>query len=397
MGISQSLNISPQDWILDLNPDAVTLILSEAEMASATMEAAGDDRLTIALITLAADAHVAPEMVANSKIVVMEVVPELAGSIERFTKIRQQFPSLPLVAAVRDANVSLMRMLLKHGVKDVITLPLKIAELIEVLQEVAANLKRDVGVQVKQGQLITVLKSIGGVGATTIVTHLASQLAELESAKGACLIDFDVQFGNAGSYLGLSNDLSVGDLLAAGSRMDADLIRSVVSKTPNGLAVIPAPANILPFEAIDADQVMRIVELARAEYDYVILDLPSNWTNWTLSLIGQASTAFLVIELSVASLRQAKRQLLLLKEQGLVNSNFHVVANRVEKKLFRSIDLDAASQALGQPVELSMHNDFPLVRAAHDQGVLIQEIRAKSKILHDVETMLERINAHHGE
>jgi pilus assembly protein CpaE len=47
-------------------------------------------------------------------------------------------------------------------------------------------------------------------------------------------------------------------------------------------------------------------------------------------------------------------------------------------------------------VTLSIHNDYPLVRAAHDQGVLIQEIRAKSKILNDIENFLPHLGLEDG-
>jgi pilus assembly protein CpaE len=56
--------------------------------------------------------------------------------------------------------------------------------------------------------------------------------------------------------------------------------------------------------------------------------------------------------------------------------------------MFRTINLDDASHALGHPIEYSIHNDYPLVRAAHDQGVLINAIRARSKIGADIAAML---------
>jgi pilus assembly protein CpaE len=81
----------------------------------------------------------------------------------------------------------------------------------------------------------------------------------------------------------------------------------------------------------------------------------------------------------------------LLDSQNIAGEHINVVANRVEKRLFRTIDLDSAAQALGHPIELSIHNDYPLVRAAHDQGVLIRAIRAKSKITGDIENLLPRL------
>jgi pilus assembly protein CpaE len=92
--------------------------------------------------------------------------------------------------------------------------------------------------------------------------------------------------------LGFRPQLSIADLIAAGARIDRELLRSVVSKSDNGLHVIPAPIDIMPLEAANSEQMLRIIELAREEYDHVILDLPSNWTNWTLSLVALSDVVF---------------------------------------------------------------------------------------------------------
>ena len=393
MGFSDNLHALPEDWVLDLDQHSVLLVLSEAEMTAAQLGAVETGNLPILLHTLANDQEIPNQALASASILVLEVSPNRPESLERLSAVRELYPQLPVIAAVREPNLALVRTLLKQGVRDVVGLPLPHAELVEILKEISTELQSAISSDVRQGQLITIMKSIGGVGATTVATHLASELAARSTGRGVCVFDLDLQFGDAASYLGLSNQLSIADLLAAGSRIDGDLLRSVVSTTPEGLHVLAAPSEMMPIEAVNADQILRIIELARAEYDYVVLDLPTNWTNWTLSLVARSTAIFLIVELSVASLRQAKRQLQLLQNQGISGDHISIVANRVEKRLFRSIDLESASQALGHPVDLSIHNDYPLVRAAHDQGVLIQQIRAKSKIVGDIARFLPRLGA----
>jgi pilus assembly protein CpaE len=390
MGVSEHINLASEEWVLDLKSRSVLLVLSEAEMANAHLDSV-DMPQQLLLSTLQPDAEIPLAQIEQASLLVVEIRPDLAGSRERFEALRRLYPDLPVIAAIRNADLTLVRSLVKEGVRDIVGLPLSHKELAKIVSEVCKELEMRTGAEVHQGQLISVLKSIGGVGATTVATHLASELAGRNDSRGVCLIDLDLQFGNAAAYLGLSAQLSIADLIAAGSRIDGELLKSVASKTDNGLNVIAAPLDIVPIESVNADQIMRIIELARAEYDHVILDLPTNWTNWTLSLVAISNAIFLVAELSVASLRQAKRQLQLLDSQNIAGEHINVVANRVEKRLFRTIDLDSAAQALGHPIELSIHNDYPLVRAAHDQGVLIRAIRAKSKITGDIENLLPRL------
>ena len=391
MGYAEQLQTLTEEWVLDLDRHSVLLVLSESEMVATQLNAVEAGTMPILLTTLPADAEIPSVALTSASILVLEVTPDNPASLERLSAVRALYPDLPVIAAVRDANLPLVRALLKQGVRDVVGLPLPHAELVEILREVSTELRADPTSEVALGQLVTIMKSIGGVGATTIATHLGSELAARNSGRGVCVFDLDLQFGDAASYLGLSNQLSIADLLDAGMRIDGDLLRSVATTTEGGLDVVAAPIDMMPIEAVNADQILRIIDLARQQYDYVVLDLPTNWTNWALSLVARSTAIFLIVELSVGSLRQAKRQLQLLNSQGISGSHVHVVANRVEKRLFRAIDLDSASQALGHRVELTIHNDHPLVRAAHDQGVLIQQIRAKSKIVSDIAAFLPHL------
>lgn len=397
MGVSEYITFTSEDWVLDLKSRSVLLVLSEAEMTSAQFDDVAIGQAQVLISTLAPDARVDVAQLDAACVLILEIRPDLPKSLDRLKQIRASHPDLPIIAAIRDANLTLVRALLKQGVRDVVALPLAQSDLAAIIAEVCSELDAEKAAEVEQGQLISVLKSIGGVGATTVATHLAGELAANNRGKGVCLIDLDLQFGNAGAYLGLSSQLSIADLIAAGSRIDRELLRSVVSKAESGLNVISAPMDIMPLESANAEQMLRIIELAREEYDHVILDLPTNWTNWSLSLVALSDVVFLVAELSVASLRQAKRQLQLLANQDIVGENIHVIANRVEKKMFRTINLDDAAQALGHSIEFSIHNDYPLVRAAHDQGVLINAIRARSKISADIASMLPLLTAEAGD
>jgi pilus assembly protein CpaE len=288
----------------------------------------------------------------------------------------------------------LVRTLLKNGIADVIGLPLSYSDLSEALQEVLAGMKKDEEVDTSPAKMISVIKSIGGVGASMIATQTASRYAEMHVGDqgGACLFDLDLQFGSIASYLGVNQPLSLSDLLDAGSRIDGDLLKSVSSTLPTGLHVIPAPAEIMPMESVNADQIYRIIDIASRKYDTIFIDLPGNWTNWSVSLVARSDIVLLVVELTIASLRQAKRQLALLESQGISGNHVQVVVNRVEKKLFRSINLQDAEKAINYPFQHSLHNDYPLVKAAQDQGVRIDEIRSKSKISKDIGIILESID-----
>src|SRR3546814_11981354 len=90
-------------------------------------------------------------------------------------------------------------------------------------------------------------------------------LAARESVAGreTCLLDLDLQFGNAALYLGLSPTLSVADVIAAGARADGALLRSTTTEHPSGLHVVAAPPALIPLESVSPAQMSDIPDLVR--------------------------------------------------------------------------------------------------------------------------------------
>ena len=149
---------------------------------------------------------------------------------------------------------------------------------------------------------------VGGAGATSLLTQVAVRFAEREAAAGreVCLVDLDVQFGDAAFQLGLRPKLSVADLLDAAGRLDGALARSAAVQHPSGLNVIAAPPQMLPLEALQSDQLIEIVDRCESEFGTVLLDLPANWTNWSLSLLARSDLVLLVVDPSLPSLHRAR-------------------------------------------------------------------------------------------
>lgn len=389
-------------WTLRTGEASVQLILSQAEIGAGDIPAGEIAGFGITVNALPSDAALTEELISPARAIIIEAVPSSSGSLGRLAALRAAHPGLPMVAAVRDPSVQVVRALLKAGVNDVVSLPLHVEELRGVLEQLRADMQRHSSQQLKLGKIVSVVRSVGGVGATTLATQAASMHAKLDAADGrkTCLFDLDLQFGNAGTYLGVHPKLTLQDLLEAGSRVDGELLKSACVAASSGLQVIAAPTDIVPLESVSADQVLNIVELAAHEFDTVYLDLPGNWTNWSLSLVARSDAVLLVVEATIASLRQAKRQLALMRSQGLSDAPIHVVVNRVEKRLFRAISLTDVERALGHSVSYSIANDFNLVSTALDQGVLISEIKAASKVAKDIgeivngcEMVFERSNA----
>lgn len=384
-------DISGKEWNVHREDGSVILVLSEDETAAAGVLGGEIADFGLIMHMLNANARIPDEDVELARVMVVEVRVGDEASLRRILTLRHDYPRLKIVAAVRDASLPIVRTLLRAGVSDVLALPLTREDLTTCLQQLRDDLAKSDDNAQGLGKIISIVRSVGGVGATTLATQAASLQVERDAAAGreTCLIDLDLQFGNAASYLGLAPKLTIADLIKAGARVDRAMLRATAAQTAEGLNVIAAPVDIIPLESANTDQMFHLVDLAAREFGTVFLDLPGSWTNWSMSLVGRSDAIIVVIEMTVASLRQARRQLSLLADQGLQAVPTIIVANRVQKKLFRTIDLADAERALGQPVQYSVANDFPLVNTALDQGVVIGQIKANSKVSKNLIAILD--------
>jgi len=382
-------NEAQRSWQTAKREAAVQLYLSGVEGDSAELVAARVAGFPLSLNVIPVTDWIDPEELSAAAAAVVQVDPDTPSSIKRFQKLVQAIQT-PLIAAAYDPPLALVRSLIRAGAHDVVPLPLNIEDLEASLAPVADELSdRHSAVGTANAKVVSVIKSVGGVGATAMVSQLAIRFAANEAAhgRGACLIDLDVQFGDVAFQLGLQPKLSLADLLEAGARLDGSLVRATTTEHQSGLRVIAAPPEMMPLEGISSEHLTQIVDLATREFGTVFVDLPTNWTNWSLSLVARSDLVLLVTELSVAGLNRAKRQLRLLDSQDLGGLDVRVIVNRFDKSQSRTIRPADVREALGRDVAYTVSNDFLLMRAAIDRGVPIGDIKRKSAVAKDLETL----------
>ena len=141
---------------------------------------------------------------------------------------------------------------------------------------------------------------------------------------------------------------------------------------------------VMPLDTATSDQMFQIVDLAQRDFGTVFVDLPTNWTNWSLSLLARSDVVLLFTELSVSGLNRAKRQLDLIAAQDLDNIDLRVVVNRFDKSLLKTIRASDVRDALGRDIAYTVSNDPVVMRAAIEQGIPISEVKRKSAVGKDI-------------
>ena len=382
-------NETARSWMASKREQAVHLFVSGVDGDAGALVGTRAAGFPLALTILAAEDGIDPHALAGAVAAVVQVDQDSPESVKRFQQLAKS-SDVPLIAAVYEPPLALVRSLVRAGAHDVVPLPLTLDELETALAPVRDELsKRQTVTDIGKGKLVTIIKSEGGVGATALLTQLALRFAGSEAARRreVCLIDLDVQFGDAAFQLGTSAQAVAvrpargGD--PARRRLAARHDDAAPERTQDHRRAVRDDAA----RSGPSEHVLQIVEMATREFGTVFIDLPTNWTNWSLSLVARSDLVLLVTELTVAGLARSRRQLELLDSRISTTLDVRVIVNRYEKSLARTIRPADVRQALGRDMGYTVANDFPLMRAAIDRGVPIDEIKRKSALGKDLDTL----------
>lgn len=191
----------------------------------------------------------------------------------------------------------------------------------------------------KDGAIFPVHGLAGGVGASTFAVNLAWELAnvsdgkkrkkkEKSTAPRVCLIDLDLQFGSASTFLDLPRKEAVYELLADTASMDSESFMQALQVFDDKLHVLTAPADMLPLDLLGPDDVTVLLETAKANFDFVIVDMPKTLVQWTETVLTQSDIYFAALELDMRSAQNALRMIRALKSEDLPHEKLRFVLNR---------------------------------------------------------------------
>jgi len=305
---------------------------------------------------------------------VIEIEGARDSSLARLAGAVRSHPAVPMIAVLSSPDVGAIKMALRAGADDVITLPLALDEIEKAVLDILA--RRSEAAVEALAPAITVVGCGGGCGATTVATNLAAALGQ--GAEHPLLVDLDIQFGDSAGYLGVERPGSIIDLVRSTERIDRELVASIAARLAS-FSIIPSPLAVTPFDAMDVDPLLQVLRQLRGECDVLVVELPTNWSNWSLSVASNTDLILVVVELSVRSIAHARRTLDLFEAIGIPKSQVRVVVNKAEKRFFASLRTDDVETTLGVPVIGALPSDESAVGPAQQQGQPVLAFAPRSK------------------
>ncbi len=308
--------------------------------------------------------------------------------------IQAKAQNIKVILIAEDMSPVSLHSLLRQGADEFVPYPLPEGELSAAIDrlrsEPAATLapaaqthQLKPGAQ-KDGALIVVHGLAGGTGATTMAVNLAWELATVDKKRPpkVCLIDLDLQFGAVATFLDLPRREVVYDMLSETETMDDESFGQALLTFEDRLQVLTAPSEMLPLDIINSDDVKRILDVARNQFDYVVVDMPSTLVQWTEAVLNNAHVYFAMLELDMRCAQNALRFKRALQSEELPVEKLRYVMNRAPK--FTDLNSKSRVKRMAESLAISIDVHLPdggkQVTQANDHGTPLASSAPKSPL-----------------
>jgi len=314
---------------------------------------------------------------------------------------------LKVILIADEVSPSALHQLLREGGDEFVPYPLPEGELSRAITRVTAPPPEPAPAATapratddRSGVVIPIQGLAGGVGTTTLAVNLAWELALLDKddPPRVCLLDFGFQFGSVSTYLDLPRRESVLEFLTNTEAMDSDSFMGVLLPFNQRLHVLTAPAELVPLDLLGTGEIERIIEMARVNFDYVVIDLPATMVDWSEAVLNAAHVFFGILELDMRSAQNALRLKRALTSEGLPFAKMRFLLNRAPgfTDLSGKARVKRLAESLGISIEILLPDGGKQVGQQNDHGVpmaegapknaLRKEIARLAKSVHEVNT-----------
>jgi pilus assembly protein CpaE len=309
-------------------------------------------------------------------------IAELYAQLDALAELCVAGTKVIIIGSAND--VAVYRGLILRGVSDYAVAPLDPLSIISLVSRVYRDSDTS-----RFGRVLAFIGASGGTGSSTIAQNVASTIAR-SYASSVIFADLDLPFGTAGLGFDLNPNVNISDALSDGDRLDDILLERLLTKHHEHLQVLTAPASLDQFHDLTEDSFERVLDVAQANASFVVVDVPHVWTPWVKKVLLSADEVVISALPNLASFRNVKSLLDLLRKARLNDVPPKLVLNQIGMPKRAEIKAEHFAEGLNIKPIACIPFDIS-VSMAGNNGQMIADVAPKSAVSKSVINIAEII------
>jgi pilus assembly protein CpaE len=312
---------------------------------------------------------------ASPSVILLESTQERDGLLTGLDRLAERCEADTKVIVIGHVNdVLLYRELTRRGVSDYLIAPVGPLDIVQAVSELfhapgAAPI----------GRTIAVVGAKGGVGASTVAHNLAWAIAR-RLATATVIVDLDIAFGTAGLDFNQDPPQGIAEAVFAPERLDGNLVERLLAKCGDNLSLLAASAMLDRTIDLTETALDQLLEILRASTPSIILDMPHTWTSWARRTLISADDVVIVAAPELASLRNAKNLIDVLKTTRPNDRKPRIVLNQTGMPKRPEIAAAEFAKALETELAATVPFDAQLFGTAANNGQMVAEVQPGGKV-----------------
>ncbi len=311
-------------------------------------------------------------------------LPDLPG-LDVAMRIRQtEAPGFhtPIVVLGPSTDIETKVRALRAGADDYMAKPIHPQEFSARVRGLLARFARapvQAPVVQRPGRVHAYYGAKGGVGTTTLAINTAIALHK-GLGRSVILVDANLQFGDHRVFLDMKPDQrSIIDAIG-GTSVDAEVLKRVAVRHESGIDLLLGPPSPESAELVSAEQhhLLRVVQVLKGMYDYVIVDLDNHLDDHQLDIVGMADRLVVVMTADLSCLKNVRMVLETMSSLGLPDERLVLVLNR--SNAFTGISTKSVESVLKRSVAQQIGNDYRSAISALNSGTPFMVSRPDSAL-----------------
>jgi pilus assembly protein CpaE len=349
------------------------------------------------VISEAADGREAIEKAKKIKpdIILMDInMPDIDG-IKATEIINREVPGSSIIMMSVQEEQNYLRKAMMVGAREYLIKPFGDDELINTIKQVHELEKERQSYQLleedvddREGKVISVFSSKGGVGKTLLANNLAVYLQQYDGVNVA-LVDLDLQFGDVSVMLDLTPRITILDVINDIPNIDSENIDDYLLDYDNGLKVLASPLRPEEAEMINANQIKQVFEILKEKFDYIIVDTAQSFSEKTLISLDCSDLILLIAMLDLPTIKNVRLCLEVMDNLNYPEEKIKLIVNRSSQEV--GINVGDLEENLNYTVDIHVPSEGEVTIDSINQGVPFVISKPQSRISKKIAEMADLV------